>query len=46
MNSRISAGSTVVDCRLRQRLSPVHNVGKQNREEKPATESNCPLDSY
>ena len=30
---------------LRQRLSPVRHVGKQNREEETGTQSNRPLDN-
>jgi hypothetical protein len=43
MNSRISAGSTVVDGGLCQRFSPLRNVGMNNRE-KNGTKSYCPLD--
>ena len=44
MNSRISAGSTVVDCRFCQPISPLLNVRKKNRE-KSETESLRPLDN-
>lgn len=45
MNSRISAGSTVVDGGRCPLNSPSRQVGKNTRE-KTATEANCPLDSY
>jgi hypothetical protein len=45
MNSRISAGSTVVDGGVCQLNSPLRNVGKNSRE-KPETKFYCPLDFY
>jgi hypothetical protein len=45
MNSRTSAGSTVVDGGFCQHFSPLRHVGKKNRE-KTETKVYCPLDKF